>query len=178
MNIAIRWCLINFIPISLVIGYFFSLNTTLETKKIAIGLTVFSLLCLASIYARNFLPSYDNFIKAISYAPFFLIPLQILIIFRFVQLANLKNLLTQHFQSENKETIIGLIQKGDTEKALNQLLEESKTNVRVYKYLSLQKNNLVNANRQHMSSIIDDESFNQVIAKVNSSLLEFLLPEK
>ena len=178
MLVPILWMCINFLPLSLILGYYYSLKTWLEAKHVFIILVIFLVLCLLSIYSRNFIPTYEGFIKALTYSPFLFLPFQIFIIFSLLRVAKLRNQLIGYFNSKNKDEIIKFIQSGNTKKALDTLLEETESsNKGVYDYLSVQKNILNTANLDFSKGLISKEAVDIKNAKVTNSLLEFLTPE-
>ncbi len=78
---AIIWICVNFIPISIALGYASTIGQPFKNKVLSQLLVVFLILCLVSLYSRNFLPNLAYFHSAIRIAPIILIPLQIFILF-------------------------------------------------------------------------------------------------
>lgn len=175
LYIPFLWMTINFIPISLLIGYFSYLNKHIISKSIRYLLFLFLVLCLMSLLSRRPLGDLETYEKVMSFAPFFLLPIQAIIIFFLLKLGKLENQLMFFFKSKDRKNIIQLIQKGRTDQALEKLLEESENkNPEVYKFLSLLKNNLVEAKRKYNIGTLDDDKFLQITMKANESLMEFL----
>ena len=179
MHIPVLWMLINFIPIGLLIGYYNYKNIAIESKKITYLLLLFLGLCLITVFSRTITSStYDRFVQVIAYAPFFLLPVQGIILLLFFKAVNQRNQLDAFFKSKNRDEVIAHIQNGKTINALDLLLEESReTNVNVFKYLSLQKSTLIANKKDHLSKMIDDEEYRRTVAQISQSLLELLVKD-
>ena len=177
-HIPLLWVLINFLPLSILFAYYSYNKTVLTDKNVVRLLLLFLGLCLLSLLSRPMTSSYEGFEKTIFYAPFVLLALQAFLFTLILRIANVKNQLEIFLKAKNRDQIVGFIQRGKTEKALDILLEESEMEHKnVFKFLSLQKSNLITAKKKFLSNTIDDTSYQSTIAKVSQSILDLLLKE-
>lgn len=85
----IIWMVINFVPISLVIGYYTYKHVNVESKMSNLLLIIFILSCFGiALFSRHF-ADFSAFEKSIQYTPYFLIPLQLIILVVFFKQGNI-----------------------------------------------------------------------------------------
>jgi len=176
LMIPIVWVIINFVPISAVLAYQILNDINIKAKKIYYWLLLLFLgLCLLSIFSRSLVTDYESFVDTIKYTPFFLLPIQFIILLQLIKAGRMRRQFDISFKIENKEQAIDYIQKGNTLTALNLLLKKSKNNEKLYEYLSLQKSTLTTAKRQHLANTIKNEDYQRTVNRVSQSLLDLLI---
>lgn len=173
--IPVLWVGINFVPLSVAVAYYTFNDIAIKSKKITYWLISFLVLCLLSLFSRTLIPDYQTFENFILWIPFVLLPLQLFILFQLLRAGRMQYQFDVSFQSQNRDQAIEYIQKGNTLKALDLLLEESKHNGKVYEYLSLQKSTLSAVKQQHLSNTIENEKYQRTVNQVTQSLLDLLI---
>jgi len=169
------WVVINFVPLSLAIAYYTFHHIAITSNRIPYWLLLFLGLCLVSLFSRSLLADYDSFENAIRYVPFILLPIQIIILLQLIKAGKMRHQFDIAIKSENREQVIQHIQRGDTPKALDILLEESKGNEKIYEYLSLQKSALLKIRKQHLANTIENKEYQRTVNKITQSLLDLLI---
>lgn len=178
MGLVYRWAVISLLPLSALFGWFFYTGRSKSNKLATACLLLFSLGCLASLYARNFLPpasAYDEFLRIFGYAPIFLLPLQLLTAVFLIRANKPDQYIATSFLAGRGAQVQELVEKAHTLPALDLALETvGDQDEQVKLRLLTLKNTLVKAQQDAGMLLISSDELRSVEARVANTLLEML----
>lgn len=178
MDLVYRWAVINLLPLSVFFIWFFYSGRSKSSKLATVCLVLFSFGCLASLYARNFLPptsSYEEFIRIFRFAPIFLLPLQLLTAALLFRANKPDQAIAESFLAGRGAQVQDLVASANTLAALDLALKTvGDQDEQVKLRLLTLKNTLVKAREDAGILLISSDELRAVEARVANSLLEIL----
>jgi hypothetical protein len=169
------WIGVNFLPLTLVIGFASFRSVSPADRWPARLLLLFVVGCFLSLYTRFWLDSYADFLWVLRSVPFFFLPLQLVIIFLLVRPVFSPPTVALALSSAQRQEVLEPLQRGNIAQALDKLQRRVADVPSAYRYVTEQKSRLASTERERLDNLITEDEYQRQLARLRRTLLNVLV---